>query len=332
MRRRTQFGFLLLGIAAFVLLVDQAGPAQLLAQVRQSWPVLLPIVLIYGVVYLASSEAWRLTMHDRPPRISSPRAYAITAWAFALNYVTPMVSVGGEPFKIAAASPWLGRRGATASVLGERLLHMQGHLLFFLTGVGLAFVYLPRTAIGMVPLSLAAAGLLLLSAIALVPHRHGGAVRVLEVLKRLPLVRRKAAWLEGKRAAAAEVDAQLIAFYRESRARYVGAILLEYAGRCLSVVEIVLIARAVGVELSYGTAYLVTSFTSFAVNALFFLPFGLGSREGGLYVIFALLGLPPGLGVATSMLGRLREITWVALGLAFGTVASAPARTPPLDS
>src|SRR5690606_23806135 len=84
-RRRTQFGFLLLGIAAFVLLVDQAGPAQLLAQVRQSWPVLLPIVLIYGVVYLASSEAWRLTMHDRPPRISSPRAYAITAWAFALN-------------------------------------------------------------------------------------------------------------------------------------------------------------------------------------------------------------------------------------------------------
>src|SRR5690606_15281519 len=61
-------------------------------------------------------------------------------------------------------------------------------------------------------------------------------------------------------------------------------------------------------------------FASFAVNIAFFLPFGLGAREGGLYAIFGLLGMPPELGVAASMLGRIRELTWIGLGLALGAV------------
>ena len=321
MSRRTQLALLLVGVAAFVLLVHQAGPAVLLQQVRGAGWVLLPVILVFGLVYLCNSESWRLTMHERPPLISTPRAYAITVWAFALNYVTPMVSVGGEPFKIASASRWLGRRGATASVLGERLLHMQGHLLFFFTGVVLAFVELPRTVIGMVPLSIVAIALLAVGSIALMPHRRGGAVRLLDWLRRLPLPHRWIEWMGRKREAAEEVDSQLTAFYHDSPRRYVGAVALEYLGRCISVVELMLIAGAIGVPVSYGVAFLIASFASFAVNLLFFLPFGLGAREVGLYAIFALLGLPPELGVVASVLGRIRELTWIAIGLLLGMFA-----------
>jgi hypothetical protein len=47
------------------------------------------------------------------------------------------------------------------------------------------------------------------------------------------------------------------------------------------------------------------------------MPFELGSREGGLYVIFRLLGLPPALGVYTAIVTRLRELIWIAIGLTF---------------
>ena len=320
MSRRAQLALLAVGVAAFGLLVWQAGPATLLEQIRQSGWVVLPAVLVYGVVYLFNSEAWRLTMHVRPPLLPATRAYAITAWTFALNYLTPMVSVGGEPFKIAAASPWLGKRGATASVLGERLLHMQGHLLFFFTGVVLAFIHLPRTAIGMVPLILVALVLVAVGYMSLVPHRRGGALALLHLLERLPIPRRWKSWLAGKHDAAREVDMQLTTFYSDSPRRYAGALALEYTGRCLSVLELLLIANAIGVPVTYGVAFLIASFASFAVNIAFFLPFGLGAREGGLYAIFGLLGMPPELGVAASMLGRIRELTWIGLGLLLGAV------------
>lgn len=328
MTRRAQLTLLAVGVAAFGLLVWQAGPATLLAQIRQSGWVVVPTILVYGMVYLFNSEAWRLTMHERPPLIPSARSYAITVWAFALNYLTPMVSVGGEPFKIAAASPWLGTRGATASVLGERLLHMQGHLLFFLTGIVLAIVYLPRTTIGMLPLILVALVLAVVGYMSLVPHRRGGALALLHLLERLPIPRRWKRWLAGRHDAAREVDTQLTAFYNDSPRRYVGALALEYAGRCLSVLELLLIANAIGVPVTYGVAFLIASFASFAVNIAFFLPFGLGAREGGLYAIFGLLGMPPELGVAASMLGRIRELAWIGLGLALGAVGVGIGKGP----
>src|SRR5690606_4132230 len=133
------------------------------------------------------------------------------------------------------------------------------------------------------------------------------------------------AWLHLRREGAAEIDAQLTTFYREQPVRYALALLMEYAARCVSVVEMLLVGWAIGVPIDYWTAYLIASFASLAVNAVFILPFGLGAREGGLYLIFALLGLPPQLGVVASVFGRIRELTWIALGFAMGFLAVRPA-------
>ena len=64
-----------------------------------------------------------------------------------------------------------------------------------------------------------------------------------------------------------------------------------------------------------GTAFLIGGFSSLMVNLFFFMPFNVGSKEGGLYVIFAALGLSPRLGVAAAVLSRLRELSWIAIGL-----------------
>jgi hypothetical protein len=322
-RRRTHAIFLLAGIAGFVVVVWRTGPSRLVAEVRGAGWVLVPVVLIYALVYFAGSEAWRLTMHERPPRVSSARAFAITVWAVALNYVTPLMSVGGEPFKIAAAAPVLGLRESASSVLGARLIHLEAHLLFFLTGVAVAAVLLPRDAVGSVALVTVGAALALITALVVLAHRSAGIDRLLGLLLRLPVGPRLGGWLRSKRAAAAEVDAQIVAFTRDTPRRYLLAIGFEYAARCIGVVELMLIANAVGAPVGYATAFLIGSFLSLAVNVFFFVPFALGAREAGLYAIFAILGLSPALGVAASVVGRLREFIWIGIGLGLGAASGS---------
>jgi uncharacterized protein (TIRG00374 family) len=312
--RRTQFLFFSIGVIALAVLIARSDPAQLLADVKQAGWAVPAVVSVYGLVYILNTVAWRLTMIAEP-KLTFHKSYAINVAAFAINYLTPFASIGGEPYKIVAASQWMGVQNATASALNFRLVHMQAHALIFLTGVILAFVWLPRTAIGLPVLGLMAVVLIALNLLLFAIHREGIVERLFDIAGRIPLVRRLARKLEPKRAAIMEVDRQLIAFHAEHTARYYGSLAAEYAARVLSMLEFFIIARAMGTPVTFGTAFLIGGFSSLVVNLFFFMPFNVGSKEGGLFMIFAALGLSPRLGVAAAVLSRLREITWIAIGL-----------------
>src|SRR5947209_15140182 len=122
--------------------------------VRAGW-MFVPILLLYGVVYLANAWAWWLIMADEPSRPPFRRVCGITVASFSLNFMTPMVNVGGEPFKIAAVAPWLGLRRAAGSVVLYQILHPLGMLLSFLTAVVLGALLLPRIPAVLASLALA---------------------------------------------------------------------------------------------------------------------------------------------------------------------------------
>jgi uncharacterized protein (TIRG00374 family) len=312
--RKAQLILFAAGAVALAILIFRADPHQLMRDVRDAGWAVPAIVGVYGFVYVLNTIAWRLTMIESP-RLSFPRAFAINVAAFAMNYMTPFASIGGEPFKIVAASQWMGARNATASVLNFRLVHMQAHLLVFLTGVALAFVLLPPGAIATSVLVLMAVILLILAALLFALHREGVVERLFDLLERLPLVSRLAKRLQSRRAALVEVDRQLTAFHSSNPARYYGALAFEYGARVFSMFEFFIIARAVGHPVSFGTAFLIGGFSSLVVNLFFFMPFNVGSKEGGLYFIFSALGLPARLGVAAAVLSRLRELSWIGIGL-----------------
>jgi hypothetical protein len=312
--RRAQLMFFTAGAIALAILIIRANPRQLLADVREAGWAVPEIVAVYGVVYLLNTIAWKLTMIE-PPRVGFPRAWVINVSAFAINYVTPFASIGGEPFKIVAASQWMGSRNATASVLNYRLVHMQAHLLVFLTGTGLAFFLLPSGTIATPVLIVMTLILLLLTSLLLAIHREGVIERLFDIAIRIPILSRFAARLEPRRGALVEVDRQLIAFHRASPFRYYAALATEYSARAFSMLEFFIIARALGHPVSFGSAFLIGGFSSLVVNVFFFMPFNVGSKEGGLYFIFAALGLPARLGVAAAVISRLRELTWIGTGL-----------------
>jgi hypothetical protein len=235
--------------------------------------------------------------------------------AFAINYMTPFASIGGEPFKIVAASQWMGARNGTASVLNYRLVHIEAHLLVFLTGTVLAFFILPAGTVALWILLLLAAVLVVLLALLVAVHRDGVIEKLFDLLNRIPLLNRFTRSLEPRRAALIEVDRQLIELHEKNPARYYGAVANEYLARVVSMLEFYVIAAATGHPVSFGAAFVIGSFSSLIVNLFFFLPFNVGSKEGGLFFIFQALGLPPDIGVAAAVISRIRELAWIAIGL-----------------
>ena len=316
MSRKLQLLLFALGSAVFAYLVTRIGVQQLVHDaVRTGW-VFVPIFLLYGVVYLCNAWAWWLIMADEPSHPPFWRTYAILVAGFALNFMTPMVNVGGEPFKIAAIAPWLGVRRAAGSVVIYQMIHTLGMLLSFLVAVVLGAVLLPHSPAILASLGVAFLALAGLTLLLLTGHRYGGLERLLDLMHRLPLVDRLARRLEPKRATLAQMDEQITDFYHRRPRRFVQAVALEFLSRSIFMFEYMLIAFGVGVGMTFAQAYVIGGLTSLIQNVIFVVPFEVGTKEGSLYLMFRLLGLDPALGVYTAIVSRLRDLAWIGGGLA----------------
>jgi uncharacterized membrane protein YbhN (UPF0104 family) len=147
-------------------------------------------------------------------------------------------------------------------------------------------------------------------------HRRGLLERLLDGLERLPLVRRLAAPLEPHRPLLMELDQQITEFYHRHPRRFVQAIALEYLSRCIFMFELLLIVASLGIRLGYARAFAIGGLEAILGNVMFFVPFELGAREGAFVALFSLFGMDPQLGLYASIVGRVRDFTWIGIGLA----------------
>jgi uncharacterized protein (TIRG00374 family) len=327
--REVQVAVFLLGVTAFSLIIHRVGIAGLLRSLHAARSAVLPAVLAWAVVYACSTLAWeQLAADERGPPIPFLRAYAISIASFALNYVTPMVALGGEPFRIAAASDWMPTPRAAASVVSFRMVHTLGELLFWLTAVPIAFVVLPHRLATTLVLAAVVVGLLSATALILAMFRHGFVERALDFAHRVPLLRALARRIEPHRAALVAVDEQMATLYHDRRGRLLAALAFEYAGRCAAMCEWFFIAHALGLHITYLTAFAIGAFQSLILILTSFVPYALGTNEGGLLLLFGLFGLPANLGIYAALIARLREMIWIAIGLTLTLVVrkANPAR------
>lgn len=319
MSRRWQLALFLIGAAVFGYLVSRIGVGELASDAAHTGWMFVPIVLLYALVYGCSALAWQLTMPGSgdSSRPSFWRVYAVLISAGALNFLTPLVNAGGEPYRVMAMAPWLGKRRAAGSVILHRMLHSLTYLLVWLTAIVLAAALLPPDTPKAVFLLLAASGVLLLGIIALLfsAHRSGLLERILDWMSRVPLVRRLARLLEPRRELLVELDQQITEFYHRQPRRFIQAILLEYLARCIFAFELVLIVASLGFRIGYFRAFAICGLEAIASNVLFVVPFELGAREGAFYALFGLFGMDPQLGLYASIVSRLRDFAWIGAGL-----------------
>lgn len=314
MSRTTRLIFLLIGATIVALMIWKAGPATLWAGLRSSAWVVAALIPLWIAVYLLNALAWRMLTSKGGHPIPLLSALRMTVVAFAVNYSTPLLSFGGEPLKVIAATGHLGRARAVGSIVAFRLLHAVAHVLCFLLALVPAALLLPSTPLTVGLLLAIGAVLVLITVFLFSRHSEGLALHALHLLRRLPLLKRLAVRLEPSTALLHEIDTHATAIYKSAPLQFYGALGVEMVARLLSLAEYWVILYGLGLGVDPWRAFVVASFSSLVVNALIFIPFELGTKEGGVYLMFEWLGIAPGLGLAAALLSRVRELMWIAIG------------------
>lgn len=295
-------------------MVWKTGPGVLWEGLRSSAWVVAALIPLWALVYLLNAIAWRMLTSEGGAPIPLPRAFLMTVVAFGVNYSTPFLSFGGEPLKVIAATPALGRHRAVGSIVAFRLLHALAHVIVFILALVPAAVMLPRTPLTLSLIAGIGAVLLLVTIFLFSRHREGLAMHALDLLRRLPLLKRIAVRLEPKAAALHEIDQHVTAVYNSAPRRFYAALGIEIVARFLALAEYWVILYGMGLGVDPWKAFVVASFSSLVINTFIFIPFELGTKEGAVFLIFGWLGIEPGLGLAAALLSRLRELLWIAIG------------------
>jgi len=124
------------------------------------------------------------------------------------------------------------------------------------------------------------------------------------------------------------VDDALGQFYRTAPERLGLSIGFHFIAWALGSVETWLILKFLGSEVSLATATVIEAFGTAVKVATFLVPASLGVLEGGFLATFATLGLSSTTAISFSLVRRLREAVWVAIGLiAFAVMRPREPRT-----
>ena len=129
---------------------------------------------------------------------------------------------------------------------------------------------------------------------------------------------------------AAQVDRALRDFYLRAPGRLALSIAFHLVAWLLGAVEAYLILAFLGIPVSLATATVIEAFGTGIRFATFLVPASIGVQEGGFVVTFVALGLNAADGVTFGLVRRLRELVWIAFGLAlFARERREPVVAPP---
>ncbi len=325
---RSKILFFVFGLSAFVYLVLRFGLDQIASNITRAGWSLLYIVGVWFIIYLMNTLAWKLVLGESGRKISFVQLFLVTVSGFVINYVTPVVALGGEPYKVSALTRTFGTQKSLSAVVLYRMVHLLGHMFLLLAGVvvALAFLSLPAAFNG--GLVVAAAVIAAVVTITMMGQRDGIFGRLHRLLRMLPFLRNAVDRLDRYRDEVASMDAVLTDTYHHQRRKFYTAVSLEFLSRICMGIEVYLILYGIGIPVSLVMALFLYVVYSIIINVLFFIPLNLGAREGGLALGLESLALPPLLGVYLGVVMRIREFVWIMLGLLFIVFTTEKERPP----
>lgn len=305
--------FLLLGLAILFYLIKELGAAQVMDQIyKMGWRLLIILLFPVGIQQVLFVYGWKFSFSEKSSRF--PNLFQIHLLGEAFNYIMPGGQMGGEPMKALALRSDIGGVQALGSVIAAKTIKTISMAFFVMTGMLLTinnehFSFEFKRAV------MAAISCFFLFCLFLLFAQHRGLFGPLMrfVEKRLFLIPLK---YKEKIIHFDALDLGLKEFYSSRKFQFFLALLFFTVGWMAGFLEIYLILLFLGVEKATLSTALIIEVLSLIINtALFFIPGGIGTQEGGKVFIFKLLAIDPAAGLALGLVRRLRELTWVAIGL-----------------
>ena len=286
---------------------------------------LIPIIGIWIVVYGLNALAWQAIIkgnckESQQQTANSPklpsfwRIYRLTITGYALNYATPVGGLGGEPYRIMELSKDIDKQHATSSVILYAMMHFFAHFWFWFISI---FIYLALVLVGDMPMTIAIGtvlGIIILFCLVAFwifskGYRNGLVVYVLGLIGKIPFLKGWSRRFRGNHAEALRnIDAQISALYGQDTKAFYTSLILEYSSRMVQSLEVMFMLLLFGIDNGGGLDGMVLTYLHSVLI--------IGVQEGGFVLSIAALGLSAALGIFVSIICRVREILWIAIGMA----------------
>lgn len=328
MKNRLRNIFLIVGFVAIVVMIltFKVSFVELWQDVCKAGYWLVAIIGLWGVLYAMNALAWKIILSGSGEvLVSFKRLYKLTITGFALNYATPVGLLGGEPYKIVEITPFVGVQRATSSVVLFAMMHIFAHFCFWITAI---MTYVVMAFLGLLPMDgLMTVLLLLMTLFCSVGvylftrgYKTGLIVKLIRFLGHLPFLKGWAErFQESHKEDLQKIDDQIAQLHSQNKRSFYASFMVEFVGRMLQSLEIYFMLRLFCIEdmgiIQLIHSFLILAFTSLFANLLFFFPLQLGGREGGFAMSTAQMGMTNEIGLFISIICRVREIFWTAVGL-----------------
>jgi uncharacterized protein (TIRG00374 family) len=309
--------FFLLGLGVFTYLVASFGVASIISHIAEGGWSLLSVILIWLVIYGLNAMAWRLALGTGGDGIGAGELFMVTVSGFAINYITPVVALGGEPYRVGVLSRRMGTQKAISAVVLYRMVHLLGHMGLLLAGIGVAFAFVPMRPAIAAGLGIAGAVIGFLIFLTLDGTRRGVFDRIGRILSKVRFPGFLSRPLDRYRGELAEMDRVLTHVYRNDRRSFIASVALEFLSRVLMGFEVFVILRVLGSGVTLPGALYIYVMYSIAINLFFFVPMNVGAREGGILIGMEGMAGDPVTGLSVAVVLRIREFFWIAVGLLF---------------
>ena len=325
MKKKYQNGFFIFGLVVLAVMVTQLDFAQVWNGLCHAGYWFLAVLVLWAFLYVFNTTAWYIIINSgacpdgdgkESARVPFWWLYKVSVSGFALNYATPGGLMGGEPYRMMELSPRIGTERASSSVILYVMTHIFSHFMFWFLSIFL-YIAIEPLNVGMGVLLISAGAFCVLGLwFFMSGYRKGLAVRMMNMLRHLPFVKRWAQpFIDGHREQLDTIDRQIAALHKQSPKTFISAVALEVACRVASALEVYFILLVVSPGISYFQCILIIAFTTLFANLLFFMPLQLGGREGGFLMSTTNLGVSASGGIFVALIVRIRELIWTAIGL-----------------
>jgi uncharacterized protein (TIRG00374 family) len=328
--RGVRFAMLAAGGGVFAWLLWSLGFNVIRQNVMATGWWFVAILGAWCVTYILNSCTLGLLLGPDRHRVGPARILGTIVAGFALNYATPVVHMGGEPFRMMVLSEWIERSRAAFVTIAFKALNSLATVCHWLIGLVVFLCIAPAPQRAAVVALVVFASVLAAIFVSIARAGRGVFAALMDIASRWPSLGRLQRFLLAHETTLREIDVHL-GDLRRMRRVWLGAWMFETLARIATAAEIFFILRALGHEVPFTAALCIDAASSLALNVLFFVPFDLGVREGGLYLILPVFGVPPEVGIYAGLVSRVCELFWIGTGLLWGHVlsASSPARLSP---
>lgn len=303
--------FLISGMILFVFLLRELGVQTVLGNLQLVGWGIAPIIMQEFLSYIANTLGWLAAFPSPRPHIRFTNLLKARIAGDAVNYLTPTATLGGEFVRTRYLRGQAEGTALVASVAVAKLSQTIGQIAFIIIGLAIILDDTPLPAPVRHGLLGGLAAFTTLTVVLIVVQRRGMFAPMLRVAQRLGLSARAPEFTRRLQ----HLDQEIARFHGNATGAFALSSASFFVGWAIGVVEIYLILWFLGLPVSMHRALTIEVLSVALDGVLFFVPAKVGTQEGGKVLIFTLLGLDPGKGLALGILRRIRELTWALIGM-----------------